>query len=56
MKPDANWAFDWLRAHNATVRFESDGAVSVTVNRTKRRRPLLVTAILAVKDAIDVRR
>lgn len=54
--PDANWALDWLRHHNALVRFESDGTVSVTVNRTKRRRPLLVTAIIAVKDAIEARR
>ena len=56
MKPDANWAFDWLQAHNATVRFESDGTAAVTVNRTKRRRAILVTAIIAVKDAIEAPR
>ena len=52
LRPDADWALDWLRAHNALVRFESDG----TVRRTKRRRTILVAAILAVKDAIEARR
>jgi hypothetical protein len=54
-KPDADWALDWLRAHNALVRFEFDGTVSVTVRRIKRRGPLLVTAIIAVKDAVESR-
>lgn len=56
LRPDADWALDWLRAHNALVRFESDGTVSVTVRRTKRRRSLLVASIIAVKDAIEARK
>ena len=56
LRPDADWALDWLRSHNAMVRFESDGTASVTVRRTKRRRTILVAAIIAVKDAIEARR
>ena len=56
LRPDADWALDWLRGHNAMVRFESDGTVSVTVQHTKRRCPMLVTAIIMVKDAIEAGR
>lgn len=45
-------AIDWLRKHNALVRFESDGSVSVKVNRHKRRRPTLTEAIRAVESAL----
>ncbi len=49
-------AIAWLRAHNALVRFESDRTVSVKVNRTKRRRPTLALAILAVEREFEATR
>lgn len=49
MSPDDKWAVEWCRANNARVRFESDKTVSVIVNRTKRRRKSLVSAVLAVR-------
>jgi hypothetical protein len=54
LQPDADWAFNWLRAHNALVRFESDGTVSVTVCRTKRRRTILVASALQARAAAGV--
>jgi hypothetical protein len=38
----------WCRANNARVRFESDGTVSVTVNRTTRRRSTIADAVAAL--------
>ncbi len=44
----ARRAIAWLRQHNARVRFESDGTVSVTVDVT-RRRVTLELAIAAIE-------
>jgi hypothetical protein len=46
------WAVDWLRAHNASVRFQRDGTVAVGVGRIVRYRPTLMTAVIAVRDEL----
>lgn len=46
----------WLRKHNARVRFQSDDTVSVTVNRTARRRTTLALAVAAVDGALGAAR
>lgn len=43
-------ALDWCRAHNAHVRFESDGSVSIRMNGTLRRRANLVDAVDAFES------
>lgn len=42
-------AFKWCRAHNARVRFESNGTVSVYVNGFSRRRATLTEAVVALE-------
>lgn len=45
-------AVRWCREHNALVRFESDGTVSVKVNGKTRRRPILTDAVNALATAL----
>lgn len=44
-------AVAWCRLHNALVRFESDGTVTVRMNGASRRRPTLVEAVEAHRTA-----
>lgn len=46
-------AISWCRKHNAYVRFESDGSVSVKVNDMKRRRATLIEAVQSLIDRLD---
>ncbi len=45
-------AVAWCRTHNAMVRFESDGSVTVKVNGKQRRRPVLIAAVNALAGAL----
>ena len=49
----AEAALAWLRAHNALVRFESNGTVSVTVSCYKRRRATLDEAVHALRVKLE---
>lgn len=42
-------AIRWCRTHNARIRFESSGKVTVCVNGFTRRRETLVEAVLALQ-------
>lgn len=37
-------ALRWCRQHNASIRFESNGTVTIKVNDVRRRRATLVEA------------
>jgi len=43
-------ALAWCRTHNAFVRFESNGTVTVKVNELRRRRPTFLEAVVAMKE------
>ncbi len=49
-------ALAWCRLHNAFVRFESDGTVTIKVGEYRRRRPTLVDAVDAMRKHPGVAR